>query len=270
MIHVTHWLGNLIRRTRRTVAVRRLAWTPLIALVLLTWATPAIAQRVIRTRPTPSDTFNAVLPFTLGGSVEYERTPEQREWTFPLLLEYTFSEQLQFTLEPQFVHIDGRTEDTTDVSGLGDTEATVQYEFLRERRYTPALTAIGTIKFPTATDPNVGNHGFDYSAGLTLSKDLVLVDVDLSLLYTFSGDPDSPDSLELSLSGQYAINHAFDLEAEVVETLFRDGGGHETEATIGLAWHASPYLKLEGGVTFKDDGTQQFILAWEYSFAGEN
>ncbi len=40
--------------------------------------------------------------------------------------------------------------------------------------------------------------------------------------------------------------------------------------TFGFARHVTRFLKIERGVVFKPGGTQQLVLAWEYSFAGES
>src|SRR5262245_49765910 len=108
--------------------------------LLLLVALPAYG-RVLSTRPTPSETFNPVLSLTVGGGVEYE--PDRYE--FPLLVEYNFSEELLLTVEPKVVY-------DPKIAGWGDLETTLGWEFLRERRYRPALTAEGTIRWPTATN----------------------------------------------------------------------------------------------------------------------
>ncbi len=173
------------------------------------------------------------------------------------------------------------------MGGLGDLETSFEYEFLRERRYRPALSAQGLIKWPTATDADLGTPGHDYSLGLIASKDFVYFDADLNLLYTFVGDPAEHDNFQIALAVEWHLNHRFDVIAEVVSTL--GGGGvrgqpgslsglgglsggagaaNETEGTVGLGWHASKYLKFEHGVTYKSHHSWQFVAAWEWSFGG--
>lgn len=88
---------------------------------------------------------------------------------------------------------------------LGDLETSVEYEFLRERRYRPALNAEGAIKWPTATDPDLDTPGRDYSFGLIASKDFVYFDADLNVLYTFVGDAAEPDNLQVALAAEMAL-----------------------------------------------------------------
>jgi len=137
------------------------------------------------------------------------------------------------------------------------------------------------VKSPTASHPDLGNPGWDYGVGLVASKDLVFVDVDLGLLYTFSGDPQQKDTLELSLAGEVPLNHRLAIEFEGVTSLGYDtlsgqtakpgvSGGKNFEGTVGLGWRATKYLKLEGGYTQRTDGTWQVTFGWTWSFAGED
>ena len=97
----------------------------------------------------------------------------------------SFSEQLKLNIEPNFVQIVAKSKDARTVGGLGDLETSVEYEFLRERRYRPALGVQGLIKWPTATDPDLGTPGHGYSLGLIATKDFVYFNADINLLYTF-------------------------------------------------------------------------------------
>jgi hypothetical protein len=190
------------------------------------------------------------------------------------------------TVEPDVVYIKSKSEDVGSVSGLGDLETAVEYEFLGERRYRPALTAEGLIKWPTATNPDIGAPGTDFSFGLIASKDLVFMDLDLNALYTFVGDPEQKDTLEFSLAGEYHLNRHIDLEAEVLTAIGTAGirgrpgtiagfggsrgGGDTTEGTLGCAWHVNHHLKLEQGVVLGSDHSWQIVFAWEWSFAGKD
>jgi hypothetical protein len=257
----------------------------LLILVSVVAAGQPVFARILKTRPTPSESWTPLMPLTIGGGFEYETDSEQSQYDFPLLLEYNFTDKLKLTVEPNFVAIDSKTEGGNSVSGFGDLETSVEYEFLPELRYRPALTAEGVIKWPTASDSDIGRPGEDYSIGLIMSKDLVFVNLDLNALYTFVGDSEQENAFELSLAAERRLNHYLDLEAEVVQpfgggargqpgTLSglgnTDGGGNETEGTLGLAWHVTKHLKLEAGGTLRTDGSWQFLSAWEYSFSGED
>jgi len=202
-----------------------------------------------------------------------------------MLLEYNFSQKLKLTIEPNIVYISPKTKDVREVGGVGDLETSVEYEFISERRYRPAVTALASIEWPTATDPDIGDPGRAYSLGLIVSKDLVFVDIDLSALYIFVDDRQNQDSVEISAAGEWHLNHFFDIEGEVVHSFGAGGiqgrpgsisgigtgdrGIDLTEGTLGIAWHISKRLKIEQGGVLRSDGTWQIVFAWEWSFSGD-
>ena len=113
--------------------------TTLVAATLLAATLPASA-RITRSRSTASSGTVSVpvktfwTPFyslVIGSGVEYQRDREQIEYGFPILIEYNFSERIKLTIEPKFSKIVGRTPDVRSISGFGDLETTLDYEFLR-------------------------------------------------------------------------------------------------------------------------------------------
>ena len=249
---------------------------------ILAAALPA-AARITRSRPSPSSTPGApegvsrllapLYSLVIGSGVEYETDREQTEYGFPTFIEYNFSERLKLTLEPQFTSIVGKTPDVRSVSGFSDLETLVDYEFLRERRYRPAFSVEGGIRWPTAADPELGEPGRDYTLGLIASKDLVFVEIDLNALYTFIGDREREDEVEVALAAGWRVNRYVEIITEVASVTrlgsFRSGTRNETEATVGLGWQVSKFLKFEQGVVFKEHGTWQAVFAWEWSFGGD-
>lgn len=246
-----------------------------------------VGARILKTRKTPSSTWSPWSSLVIGSGLEFQTNSQETDYDYPFLLEYNFTEQLKLSLEPNFVSIAAKAKDARTVSGVGDLETTVEYEFLRERRYRPALGVEGVIKWPTASDPDLGTPGHDYSLGLIASKDFVYFDVDLNVLYTSVGGPAQQDNLQIALAAEWPLNHRFDLIAEVVTTIGSGGVrgqgsivglgraqegrgvGNESEGTLGFAWHANKYLKFEQGVIYKSDHSWQFVVAWEWSFGGE-
>jgi hypothetical protein len=230
-------------------------------------AAPASA-RITRSRPAPTQTWSPLTPITIGSSFEYESNDEGNEFHLPAFFEYNFTERFRANLEIEFARTHSNVDpEVPRAEGLGDLETAVDYEFLRERRYSPALTATVFARWPTATDEDVGEPGTDYGLGITASKDFIYFDLDLEVRHAFATSPELGDSTEVSLSGESRLSRRFDLIAEVVKVLADED---EFESTVGLAWHPSKFLTIESGVTRKNDGTNQFILAWEYSFAGED
>ena len=209
----------------------------------------------------------------VGGGFEFETDHGRSEYNFPLLVEYNFTERLRATLEPTVAYIDSKSPDVRSVGGWGDLETSMQWEFLRERRYRPALTLDGIIKWPTATKPDLGDPGRDYSLGVIASKDFVYLDIDLGLHYTSVGDSEAHDNFELTVAGEWPLpwNHRLSVLMESATT-FETGrsGRTATEGTAGLAWRVNSFLKLEGGGTVRSDGTWQVVFAWEWNFGGED
>ena len=255
------------------------------AIALTVIALSSAQARILRTRVAPSETWDPWLPLTLGSGIEFETNKQQSEVDFPMLLEYNFSQKLKLTIEPNIVYISPKTKDVREVGGVGDLETSVEYEFISERRYRPAVTALASIEWPTATDPDIGDPGRAYSLGLIVSKDLVFVDIDLSALYIFVDDRQNQDSVEISAAGEWHLNHFFDIEGEVVHSFGAGGiqgrpgsisgigtgdrGIDLTEGTLGIAWHISKGLKIEQGGVLRSDGTWQIVFAWEWSFSGD-
>ena len=267
-------------RARFTVPAFRCGLLVVVSVVVT--AVPA-AAKILKTRPAPSADWTSAV--VIGSGVEIESDSEQTQYDFPMLIEYHFSEFLQLTVEPDIVHIESKAPDVRTVSGLGDLETTLEYEFLHERRYRPALAAGGAIKFPTSTDPDLGSPKFDYTLGLIASKDLVFADLDLNLAYTFIGDCNVQDVIELSVAAEWPVTYFLDVLTEVTTTfgtgavrgrsgtLTGLGGsgnaGSETEGLLGFAVHVNKFLKLEQGIVRKSDQSWQFVFAWEYAFGGD-
>jgi hypothetical protein len=238
------------------------------AIIVLVLAPSALA-RITRANVPPSETWSPLLPLTIGQSFEFETNREQSEYAFPLLVEYNFSEYFKVTIEPNFSVIDSKSADVRSIGGLGDLETAFEWEFIHERRYRPGVTLQGGVRWPTHRDPDLGNPGQDYFVGFIFSKDFVFADVDLTFVYTWSGDPEEQDTLEVALTAEIPLNKYWTIEAEIDQTYHLRGGGADTEATLGLAWHVTEQLKLEVGGLLRDDGSWQFLAAWEWSFSGD-
>jgi len=256
-----------------TARSRRAALSVLVvAAGALAGARAGFAQSTIyKTRKSASSTWSPVLPLTIGSGFEFETNEEKTEWGFPVLIQYNFTETLQVSLEPEFGHIKGKDGDVRTVGGLGDLETSVDWEFFRERRWTPALGLEGTIRWPTASHPDLGERNHDYSVGLVISKDLALFEVDSNVIYTFSGDPDQPSGLEISIAAEYPLTRWVELDAEFVQTI--DTGPRQRErpreVTFGIGWHVNSFLTIEYGTQLNSDGTWQELLGWQYSFGGD-
>ena len=233
-------------------------------------AAPAAAKIVQTKSANSSSQENDVV---IGSGIE----ASDGEVSVPFLIEWAPASALKLSIEPSFGAV---RKDTGDwVSGVGDVDASVIYEVIRERRWTPSVALEGDMKLPSASVADLGTGTWDDTLALVLGKDVIWFDVELNASYTFSGT--ARDLAELSMAAEWHVNPAFDVEVELVGSTgavgrtgvgfgggFRrsvDLGGSEAEATIGIAEHAD-HFKVEQGMTVKTDGSYQAVLAWEYDF----
>jgi hypothetical protein len=242
--------------------------------------------RIRKTRPpassnvypgvAPPSPWAVFAPLVLSLGFEYQSDQEETQYEFPISLEYNLTQKLKLILEPTYVSIASKSVDTPSVNGFGDLEAAVDYEFLSERRYRPALAVEGRIKWQTAEDPDLGEPGNDYTFGIIASKDLVYLDVDLNLFYTFIGDREKEDEVEISLAAEWHVNRYVDLIAEVSNVMRtqrpRDAtieSRNEIEATLGLGWQINKNLRFEHGVVLKERGEWELVVSCEWNFGGD-
>lgn len=241
----------------------------LLVISLIATTRSAFAQAsIFKTRRSAS---SVTLPFVLATGVEYESNADETLIDVPLLLQYSFSPWLQATIETAGTHIRTKGDNASSVTGLDDIETSVEYEFLRERRSRPSLTAFGGIKWPTATQADIGAPGTDYSAGLIATKEFDFFEVDVNAIYTLSGD-DRKDLLELPIAVEIPLNHRLSVALEVAPTFDMGKGGEgssQTEYTLGGLWRASDFSTIEGGVVVRNDSSWQIVVGWQYSFAGD-
>ncbi len=272
--------------TRGHVASARALACLCVAASLVASAVPSEA-RILKTRR-PGQ-LAGPLQLTIGSGFEYETDGEESEYGFPFLAEYGFTEAIKLSVEPSFVLI--RKKLGGSISGLGDLESTLTWEFPTERRYRPGLAVEGTVKWPTARSGDLGTGERDIALGAIVSKEFVACDLDLNAVYTFIGDPPGvglQDVLEISLASEYHLSPSLDLLAEVVTASGAGGrrgspgsigsfaniggpeqGQSETEATLGLARRFNDFFKVELGAVIKSGPAVQTVLAWEWDFGGE-
>ncbi len=133
--------ASALSEVRRPRSRRRLA--PVVYVLLVASGVLSVCSssaRILRTRQTPSERWDAWLPLTIGSSIEFETNGEQSQTEFPMFVEYNFTQNLKLTVEPTVVRINPKAKDERTITGLGDLETELEYEFVRERRYRPALT----------------------------------------------------------------------------------------------------------------------------------
>ena len=258
----------------------------LLVLGLAAGTTPA-AARILKTRRPREN--SKPLALTMGSGFEYETDGEESEYGFPFLAEYGLTDWLKLGAEPSWIFI--RRKAGGQVSSPGDLETTLTFDLPTERRYRPGLAFESVIKWPTARSRDLGTGKTDYSFGAILSKEFVRFDLDANAIYTVVGNPEGlslNNTFEASLASEWHLRPGLALEGEFVTAMGSGGrfrghsgslggfaniggpeqGQSESEFTLGLAESRSEFLKFEQGVIMKSGGSWQFVIAWEYDFAG--
>jgi hypothetical protein len=265
------------------VSTPRIAFSILVLAGIAGDSSPALAKILKTRRPTQYNQYHE-LALTIGSGFEYEGDEEEKQYDFPFLIEYGVSDALTLAIEPDYVVI--KPAGPGSISGLGDLETSVVFEFVSERRSRPALSAEVLVKWPTATSDSLTTGETDYSVGGIVSKEFVHFELDSEALYTFVGDPagvDLENALEISLAGAWHASRSMDVEIEAVTSSgggFRGSGSsnlshlpkdtgqeeRESEVTLGVSQRLGMHLKLEAGSVFKSDGAWQLVAAWEWNF----
>jgi len=257
------WKGSRRRSARA-------AWILALATTLGSLDAARAQSTVLRTRRPPSEIGSALHPLTIGAAIEVAPDSGESIYNLPLTIDYSLSRSALIHVEPNFVYLD-RKQGGGDSGGLGDLEASLDVEFLPERRFTPSATAQLGTRLPTASRAALGDPGVDLLLGLGLDKDLVFFEMGASLVYSFATSARSQDTFEASLAVEIPVRERFAVEAELVQTTGIGGrqGEDLSEGTVAWAWRANPFATLEQGLTFASDGTWEVILGFQYSFAGD-
>ncbi len=275
------------RSMGRSPGKSRTATFPAALLLLaLFLVTPTASARITKSRSSVSSAarqglgtdvwWSPLYSTVIGAGIEYSSDADFTEYAFPILVEYQISNTLLIAFEPEYLSLVSKDPEEPSLKGWGDFETTLNWEFLRERRFRPALSLEAKIKWPTAEHADLGEPGLDYTLGLIATKELGRFEVDLNVLYTFSGHSERQDSVEAAFAVAYHLNPWIHLIGEVT-TVARVGGARgdgtaarfESEALVGLAWLVSKNLTIEHGITFKKHGEWQAVLAFEWSFSGD-
>jgi hypothetical protein len=270
----------------RPRALLALRYCVLTAIILL--PAPPASAKILKTLRQALQSQERT--FTVGSGLEFQTDSEGSEYDFPLLFEYTLTDKLKLTVEPNSTYIRKKTHGS--IAGFGEMETSLTCDFYAERRYRPGLSALGLVKWPTATHAELGTGKTDYSLGIIASMAFVHADMDFNVLYTFVGSPPGvhlQNTVEVSLSSEWHMNSTLDMEGELGAVIGsgsgfhgqpgtigglgrRSGapeeGGNEISATLGIAEHLSEFLKLEQGVIVFTDGSWQVVFAWEWDSGG--
>ncbi len=200
---------------------------------------------------------------------EYQTSSDGQELAFPLVIEYSITNDLEIMIEPvPFTAIVPSSGEKAQ--GLGDTEITGTLRFFKETEYLPDMALALELKYPTAKNALIGTGQTDYTGYFIMSKFFGPVDVHLNLGYSNLGRvPGIPmkDTFDYGVAAEWFINKQFDLVGEVVgntaatsESLVESGtavtpeiAGGEVVGMVGMRWHLNKGLSLCLGVTYDNN-----------------
>lgn len=282
---VRYLLSNCprVKGRKRYVSVLKRAHLPFTMLVIFSLVPLSTNARIIKTLKQALNT--QLLSLTVGSGFEYQIDDDATEYDFPFLLERSLTKNLMLTIEPNYLYVHNKV--GPSVSGFGELETAITYDFLAERRNRPGFSAFGSIKWPTASHAELGTGETDFSLGVIVGKEFVHTNLDLNAIYTFVGS--SPDvsrrnSIEASLALEWHVSRSFSLLGELLtaesvgkyqahsgligNTTIR--ASSERSLTLGLAEYISSNFQLEQGMVIQSDGSWQAVLSWEWSIGDED
>ena len=263
----------------------RLLATGALAMLLLIAHAPPAAAKIVKTRRAMQ--VRPGIGFTLGSGLEFQSDTDSREYGFPFLFEWTLSPAAEFVVEPGFITIRGS--DGSSIQGWDDTESSLRWELVRERRTRPAISVQGGVLWPTSRHRAIAEGVTSTSLGLLVTKDIIRGEFSFNVIGTRVGLPATGrvlDTAQLSAAVEWHLTPDLDLAGELLTTRgfgrlrghsgpTAPGGGGlnvagagsgSTEGTLGLAHYFSKRLKFEEGLVVQTDGTWQVVAAWEWDF----
>ena len=265
-----HQSSNPVRCARTSRLV-------IAVLLLLAFGIESASARIVRTRSASRD---GGINLLLGIGAEFEKG----EYAVPLLIEWSPNGSMTLVIEPAYGAING---DDEWIRGFKQIDTALIYDFAPAPAGRPGFGLEFGIKFPTASNDQIGSGESDYSIGLIMTKESADHELEFNLIYTLTGDPNDENldnELEASVAGEWEWTHVNDVIAEVA--LSHGGGvrqidsggnlslversGFDAQVTIGLAQQLMPHLKLEEGITWISGGTWQGQIALEWDFADDD
>jgi len=259
----------------RRLSLSRFVWLALIPILAGAAASRAGADLALET-----ETARLLPPgqYTFGSAFEFQTSSSGEEYALPMAFEVGLLERLELMIEPVAVasiHGDGES-----ATGFGDIETTLTGLIVGEGSLLPALGLAGEIKFPSATNEQIGSGEFDYRIYGIASKRFGDFDLHLNAGYNFIGAPSgvrTRNPFDLAFGVEWFLTPRFDLVAEVtyIGSSFRSSGsttlpgggessltpeigGEETVGSIGGRFHYSRCLDFFG--TFSYDNNDASLI----------
>ena len=251
----------------------------LIVLTGILWLRPEGARADLSLE---TETARLLAPkhFEVSMAYEYQFAHAGQESALPFAVEVGLLPCLELLIEPTpyvgiFPH-GGKS-----AQGMGDVEVTLTFLAFQEQTILPAIALAGEVKFPTASNPQIGTGAYDYTPYFIMSKRFGDLDVHANVSYTFLGEPSGAsvkNTWGLALAGEYTLHRKWDVFAEIMYTTSGQGSasegsgasveiaGAELIGTAGVRHHLTEHLDIFGSVSF-DNAHATLIrtgLTWKF------
>jgi hypothetical protein len=156
--------------------------------------------------------------FEVNATYEYQTSVDGRESALPFAFAYGLYDRLEIMVEPvPSTHINPSA--GKGIKGPGDTEATLTYNFFKEKNSTPALAIAGEIKFPTAKNTLIGTGKTDYTIYLIATKSMGKFENHVNVGYAIVGQPagvELNNIYNFAVASEFHLNKKFDFVGEIL------------------------------------------------------
>jgi hypothetical protein len=247
-----------------------------------------------------TETARVVAPgrFELSSAFEFQNASDGQEYAVPMAFEFGVIDRLEVLIEPvAFTSIQHKS--TSPASGLGDLEATATYLVLKENDPLPAIAFAGEVKFPTATNRQIGSGKYDYRLYAIASKRIGDFDLHFNLGYNIIGAPKgsrTQNPIDAEFGFEWFLNPKFDLFGEVTyvgssigaSSIASESGnrsrdraagegtggalvtsevaGVEIVGSLGVRYHLTPTIDVFGSFSYDNNDAKLFRTGITFKF----
>jgi hypothetical protein len=251
------------------------------------------SSMIVKAQALETEESKPLLPgqVEMGTGLEFQTSKEGTENALPLAFEFGLSKKFTLLVEPvAFTNISPKV--GPHVTGIGDLEITLFYQFMSEEKAPFSLSLSGEVKLPTAKNRLIGTGKTDYTPFLILTKTTGKFFTSINLSYTFLGKPPGVQATDLF---NYAIGTIYNatpkwiLFAEVYGNTSATGGietpegsavvnpnvntaelaGGETVGAAGFGYYPKTELMLSFGVSYDNNKAVLFRPGIEWKFGGK-
>ncbi len=208
----------------------------------------------------------------VSGAAEYLFGKDGKEFALPLALEYGLIKDLEILFEPiPYASVRGKGEKA--ISGVGDTEFTLNYLAIHEQNWVPAISFATEVKVPTAAKLQLGSGEYDYRFFMAASKRIGPVDFHANVGYNVIGSPSGVNTrnpLDLSLAAEWFVCKDYELYAEINYQGTSLGSGNTTKAATVTPEVGGKTIVGTAGIRYHLTDTVAIFTSYSYDNSKDN